>query len=67
MIPLIYFLWSLKYGKPAGNNPWGAKGLEWDHAVAAADIQFRRDPDRHRRSLRIRKTRGGARWLIRTR
>jgi cytochrome c oxidase subunit 1 len=19
----------LKYGKPAGNNPWGAKGLEW--------------------------------------
>jgi cytochrome c oxidase subunit 1 len=22
-------LWSLKYGKPAGNNPYGAKGLEW--------------------------------------
>jgi cytochrome c oxidase subunit 1 len=29
IIPLIYLLWSLKYGKPAGNNPWGAKGLEW--------------------------------------
>jgi cytochrome c oxidase subunit 1 len=29
VIPLIYLLWSLKYGKPAGNNPWGAKGLEW--------------------------------------
>jgi cytochrome c oxidase subunit 1 len=29
LIPLIYLLWSLKYGKPAGNNPWGAKGLEW--------------------------------------
>jgi cytochrome c oxidase subunit I len=29
LIPLIYLLWSLKYGKPAGDNPWGAKGLEW--------------------------------------
>jgi cytochrome c oxidase subunit 1 len=29
LIPLIYLLWSLKYGKAAGNNPWGAKGLEW--------------------------------------
>jgi cytochrome c oxidase subunit 1 len=29
VIPLVYFLWSLRYGKPAGNNPWGAKGLEW--------------------------------------
>src|SRR5580693_2606424 len=29
LIPLIYFIWSLKYGKAAGNNPWGAKGLEW--------------------------------------
>ena len=29
MIPLIYFIWSLKYGKVAGNNPWGASGLEW--------------------------------------
>ena len=30
IIPLIYLIWSLKYGKPAGNNPWGAKGLEWE-------------------------------------
>jgi cytochrome c oxidase subunit I len=29
IIPLIYFIWSLRYGPPAGNNPWGAKGLEW--------------------------------------
>jgi len=29
IIPLIYFIWSLKYGEPAGDNPWGAKGLEW--------------------------------------
>jgi cytochrome c oxidase subunit 1 len=29
LIPFIYLLWSLKYGRPAGNNPWGASGLEW--------------------------------------
>jgi len=29
IIPLIYLLWSARYGPPAGPNPWGAKGLEW--------------------------------------
>ncbi|HEY7115934.1 MAG TPA: hypothetical protein VH475_05090, partial [Tepidisphaeraceae bacterium] len=29
LLPLIYLLWSLKYGPPAGANPWKAMGLEW--------------------------------------
>jgi cytochrome c oxidase subunit 1 len=29
LIPLIYLIWSFKYGPIAGPNPWGAKGLEW--------------------------------------
>jgi cytochrome c oxidase subunit I len=29
ILPAIYFLWSLKYGEIAGDNPWGATGLEW--------------------------------------
>src|SRR5574340_425549 len=29
IIPLVYLLWSLRYGKMAGANPWGATGLEW--------------------------------------
>ncbi len=29
IIPLIYLLWSARYGPPAGPNPWGAKGFEW--------------------------------------
>jgi cytochrome c oxidase subunit 1 len=29
ILPMIYFLWSLKYGKLAGPNPWNAVGLEW--------------------------------------
>src|SRR5262249_46310091 len=32
LIPAFYLLWSLKYGKPAPRNPWGAVGLEWTHA-----------------------------------
>ncbi len=30
ILPVIYFLWSFKYGKRADANPWGAVGLEWD-------------------------------------
>ena len=29
LIPLIYFAWSMRYGKTAPANPWGATGLEW--------------------------------------
>jgi cytochrome c oxidase subunit I len=29
LIPLVYLLWSLRYGALAGPNPWGATGLEW--------------------------------------
>ena len=29
LLPLIYLLWSLKYGKRAPANPWNATGLEW--------------------------------------
>jgi cytochrome c oxidase subunit 1 len=37
MLPLFYFFWSLKYGKDAGPNPWGAVGLEW--AVSSPPIK----------------------------
>jgi cytochrome c oxidase subunit 1 len=29
LMPMIYLVWSLKYGAVAGNNPWQATGLEW--------------------------------------
>ncbi|HET8627317.1 MAG TPA: cytochrome c oxidase subunit I [Thermomicrobiales bacterium] len=29
VLPFFYLFWSLKYGKLAGPNPWGATGLEW--------------------------------------
>jgi cytochrome c oxidase subunit 1 len=29
VMPLVYLIWSLRYGAIAGMNPWKAKGLEW--------------------------------------
>jgi cytochrome c oxidase subunit 1 len=29
VIPMIYLVWSMRYGPVAGVNPWGAVGLEW--------------------------------------
>ncbi|HXJ35176.1 MAG TPA: cytochrome c oxidase subunit I [Candidatus Eisenbacteria bacterium] len=29
LLPLCYFLWSLRYGARAPANPWNAAGLEW--------------------------------------
>ncbi len=30
LLPMFYFAWSIRYGKRASENPWGAVGLEWD-------------------------------------
>jgi cytochrome c oxidase subunit 1 len=29
LLPVLYLIWSLKYGQIAGANPWRAAGLEW--------------------------------------
>jgi len=29
VLPMIYFVWSMRYGEDAGPNPWNAVGLEW--------------------------------------
>jgi cytochrome c oxidase subunit 1 len=30
LIPMIYFTWAFTHGPVAGENPWGACGLEWE-------------------------------------
>jgi cytochrome c oxidase subunit 1 len=30
LLPVIYFVWSVKRGAIAGSNPWMASGLEWE-------------------------------------
>ncbi len=32
MIPMVYFAWSMRYGRIATANPWPATGLEWQTA-----------------------------------
>jgi cytochrome c oxidase subunit I len=29
LLPMVYLAWSVKFGRKAGTNPWGAVGLEW--------------------------------------
>jgi cytochrome c oxidase subunit 1 len=29
LLTLVCLAWSMRYGRPAGPNPWGAEGLEW--------------------------------------
>ncbi|PEQ13646.1 cytochrome c oxidase subunit I [Novosphingobium sp. PC22D] len=44
LLPLTYLLWSLRYGKPAGPNPWGATGLEWSVASPPPKHNFETIP-----------------------
>ena len=44
LIPAIYFLHSLLWGKPAGPNPWNAKGLEWQLPSPPVTENFAKTP-----------------------
>ncbi|MDP7238450.1 MAG: cbb3-type cytochrome c oxidase subunit I, partial [Candidatus Latescibacteria bacterium] len=44
VIPLIYFLWSLKSGKASGPNPWRATGLEWVLSSPPPEHNFPKTP-----------------------
>jgi cytochrome c oxidase subunit I len=44
LIPGIYFLWSMRYGKFAAPNPWPATGLEWRTLSPPPTENFARTP-----------------------
>jgi cytochrome c oxidase subunit 1 len=44
LIPLIYFIWSMRYGPIAEANPWGAKGLEWQTSSPPPTENFTQMP-----------------------
>ncbi|MDQ1610972.1 MAG: cytochrome c oxidase subunit [Pyrinomonadaceae bacterium] len=44
LIPGIYFIWSMRYGKFAPANPWAATGLEWRTASPPPTENFFRTP-----------------------
>ena len=57
LLPLIYFLWSLRYAQAGGAEPVGRDRPGVDHAVAAAAGQLRRDAGRHAAALRLQRRR----------
>jgi cytochrome c oxidase subunit 1 len=44
VLPMVYFLWSLRYGALAGSNPWGATGLEWQTTSPPPTHNFHETP-----------------------
>ncbi|MBM7333836.1 MAG: cytochrome c oxidase subunit I [Alcanivorax sp.] len=44
LLPLIYLLWSLRYGAHASANPWNARGLEWTVPSPPPEENFERPP-----------------------
>ncbi len=44
LIPMVYLMWSLRYGRLAGSNPWGAVGLEWTTTSPPPTENFAQTP-----------------------
>jgi cytochrome c oxidase subunit 1 len=44
ILPLIYLVWAMRYGAPAGANPWRAAGLEWETLSPPPTDNFERTP-----------------------
>jgi cytochrome c oxidase subunit 1 len=44
LLPAVYFAWSVFKGRPAGDNPWSATGLEWETPSPPPTFNFDRMP-----------------------
>ncbi|HLW98065.1 MAG TPA: cytochrome c oxidase subunit I [Candidatus Acidoferrales bacterium] len=44
LIPLVYFIYSMRYGPIAGPNPWRATGLEWQTPSPPPTENFEETP-----------------------
>jgi len=44
ILPLLYFIWSLKYGERASSNPFNATGLEWQTTSPPPTENFLKTP-----------------------
>jgi cytochrome c oxidase subunit I len=44
LVPMCYLVWSLRFGKKASGNPWGATGLEWTTSSPPPTENFGRVP-----------------------
>jgi cytochrome c oxidase subunit 1 len=44
LLPMVYFVWSLRYGPIAPANPWNAAGLEWQIPSPPPTVNFEEEP-----------------------
>jgi cytochrome c oxidase subunit I len=44
VLPMVYLLWSMRYGKLADANPWDAAGLEWTTSSPPTTFNFDETP-----------------------
>jgi cytochrome c oxidase subunit 1 len=44
LLPMVYLVWSMRYGPKAPANPWQARGLEWQIASPPLTENFERQP-----------------------
>jgi cytochrome c oxidase subunit 1 len=44
LLPMVYFAWSMRYGRPAPSNPWNAAGLEWQTPSPPSTFNFDEQP-----------------------
>jgi cytochrome c oxidase subunit I len=44
LIPLLYLIWSMRYGRIAEANPWHLPGLEWQTSSPPPTQNFRKTP-----------------------
>jgi cytochrome c oxidase subunit 1 len=44
LMPMVYLVWSMRYGRVAPANPWGAKGLEWETSSPPPTENFPEQP-----------------------
>ena len=44
LLPMVYMLWTLRYGKIAEANPWNATGLEWQTPSPPPTFNFDETP-----------------------
>jgi cytochrome c oxidase subunit 1 len=44
LLPMVYFTYAWFRGRPAGDNPWHAKGLEWETTSPPPTFNFDRTP-----------------------
>jgi cytochrome c oxidase subunit 1 len=45
LIPFVYLAWSMRYGRVASANPWGARGLEWQVSSPPVTHNFDTRPE----------------------